>query len=98
MKTIWKYPFRVDDRFSIDMPKGAKVVHAQSQNLRTHIWALVDTEADIEKRWFRVYGTGAEIVGKIDWIDGPDSPELISFVCTFPMAGAQLIWHLFEEL
>ena len=95
MKTIWKYPFTVDDRFSIDMPKGARVLHAQSQNLRMHIWALVDTGAEIEKRWFRVYGTGHEIVQKIEWID--DEAE-VRHIATFPMAGAQLIWHLFEEL
>ena len=95
MKTIWKYPFKIDNRFSLDMPKGAEILHVQSQNMAPHLWAMVDTEAGTIKRWFRIYGTGVEIVGKIEWVD--DEAE-IRHVGTFPMAGSQLIWHLFEEL
>ncbi len=72
------------------MPKGAKILHVQSQNMSPHLWAEVDTEARVVKRWFRVYGTGAEIC--------VDDTERIEYRCTFPMAASQLIWHLFEEL
>lgn len=58
MQTIWKFPFELTDKFTIDMPKGAKVLTVQVQNEHPCIWALVNDKAPVEKRTFSLVGTG----------------------------------------
>lgn len=86
MKTIYKYPFLVEDEFPIQMPKGAEILHVASQGPQPCIWALVDTSEDPEYRYFRVFGTGHSM----------DSDAELFYVGTFPQGP--FVWHLFELL
>jgi hypothetical protein len=63
-KIIWKYEATVQDVIEINMPKGAEILTIDNQYSKRPtlcIWALVDPKNEIEKRSFRVYGTGHPI-------------------------------------
>lgn len=83
---IWKFEFDIHDRITIQMPKGAKILHVECQDNMPCIWALVNADAPRETRSFRIVGTGHPI---------PDIADL-RHVATFQMADGQLVWHLFE--
>lgn len=88
MKAIWKYPLRVTDLQAIEMPKGAQVLTAQTQNGSVCIWALVDPSEATEKRAFAVIGTGHPI----------EQAEQLRYVSTFQIHGGSLVFHVFEVI
>ena len=66
MKTIFKYEVapRVapnNPTVTLALPEGAKVLTAATQNDRIFLWAEVDTDKPVEKRFFQVFGTGHEM-------------------------------------
>lgn len=61
MKTIYKYELEGRHVTMLKMPKGANVVSFDMQNGKYCIWAIVNTEAPMEERFFSVVGTGWEI-------------------------------------
>lgn len=83
MRTVWKFPVRTVEA-TISMQMGAQIVHFAAQGGRPTIWAIVDTEAKLERRHFRVFGTGEELdpifnTHRGTCFDGP------------------YVWHLFEN-
>jgi len=81
MKAIYKYTVDKDPTF-ISIPKGAKIVHVDKQRDSACFWAIVDTEARMENRIFRVVGTGWDISGYYyigTYQDGP------------------FVWHIVEQ-
>ena len=88
MKRIYKYPVRIDDVQTIDLPQGAEVLSVQVQEGSPYIWACVNPSAKSEPRQFRLYGTGHPIEGDY----------LLKFVGTFQLFGGRLVYHLFEEV
>ena len=58
MKTIWKYPLTVTDYQSVRMPKGAEILSVADQQGELCVWALVDSDAELEDRMFYIFGTG----------------------------------------
>lgn len=85
-KTVWKFALPLEDVAGVDMPQGAHVLHVAAQHEVPTLWALVDPNAPLERRYFRFAGTGH-----------PIKPEHAGrFVGTFFMAGGSLVWHLFE--
>ena len=87
-KVIWKYPVPVTDLFEVEMPIGAEVITVQMQGGAPYMWALVDSNRELETRFFRVAGTGNPL---------PDTMDLFGYLGTFQMLGGQLVWHLFER-
>ena len=87
MRSIWKYHVLQEDRFAITMPAGAEVLCVQPQGSELQLWALVDTNALREERWFRTYGTGH-----------PFAEVAQRYVGTYQLLGGRLVFHLFEEL
>lgn len=93
MKTIWKFPFQIDDSFKVTMPYGAEILTVQTQGIGMlgqelpHMWAIVDPEAHKVARWFRILGTGHDVPNDV----------VLRYIGTFQMAEGRLIWHLFEE-
>jgi hypothetical protein len=83
MRTIWKFPFDVADEITIEMPKGAKVVHVGPIWPMHNLWAIVDTEAPLEERKFSIRGTGH-----------PLPPRSAKYVGTW--WADPFVWHLFE--
>ena len=52
MKRIYKY--KLKDGRGVEMPIGAKVLTIQKQNGLPYIWALVDTDAECDFRYFEI--------------------------------------------
>jgi len=57
MKTIYKYTI-VPQKEDISLPSGAVVLAVSFQGEDLCLWAEVDTEAELETRYFRIFGTG----------------------------------------
>jgi hypothetical protein len=87
---VYKYQVPIADMFSLDLPKGAKILSFHfAQHEQPNIWALVDeTQEATERRDFFLAGTGHPV---------PNAPDLdLTFIGTALMAGGALVWHLFE--
>lgn len=90
MKTIYKYELLPDDKnpFEIKMPKGAEILTVQSQNGNAQIWAVVNTDSEMESRFFETFGTGHEM---------PDDRGVDrKYIGTFQLPP--LVFHVFERL
>ncbi len=86
MKRVYKYFLEVNDEVSVYMPKGARVLSVQVQDGRPCIWAAVDPSERVEKRRFRIAGTGHPI--EDDVVEG--------FIGTIQMYDGRLVFHVFE--
>jgi len=85
MQTIYKYQIHVDDRQTVLMPRGARVLSVDVQRGVPCVWALIDTDSPEENRTFGMCGTGH-----------PCPYDASQFVGTFQMHGGDLIFHLFD--
>lgn len=62
MRTIWKYQIPIKDYFELELPQGAEILTVQMQYGEPQLWALVDPNAQLEFRLFRLSGTGHPII------------------------------------
>jgi hypothetical protein len=86
LRTIHKYPLELaEERVVISMPAGAQVLRVAAQHGRPCIWAVVNTEAPMVEREFRVAGTGREL---------PGYPGEYVGTCDI----GEYVWHVFEDL
>lgn len=81
MKQIWK--FRLNT--TIQMPMDAQILTVQKQDGEPTIWAMVNTENELETRNFTIIGTGNSF-------DDKD----IKYIGTFQ--DSPFVWHLFENV
>lgn len=81
MLTVWKFDLTLGPQH-IQMPRGAKLLSAQTQGDKPCLWALVDDQALTEQRRVAVVGTGHA------------APEDAQFVATFQMGW--LVFHVFD--
>jgi len=87
MITIWKYEIPIEDgNFSISMPVGSKILSFQVQKGTPMIWCRVNTDLDLIKRVFKLYGTGHPFENK----DG-------KYIGSIQLYNGDLIFHLFEK-
>ena len=90
MLTVHKYKIPKPKKavaFSIDLPKGAKILTVQSQNNKPQIWILLNSARDLtETRNFFVMVTGGLIM---------EEKEL-NYVGTFQMDEGNFVGHVFE--
>jgi hypothetical protein len=70
------------------MPKGAEILTVQRQGNMACIWAIVDPNADRERRVFEVFGTGQSM--------HDDMGVEREYVNTFQQGP--YVWHVFERL
>lgn len=87
MKTIWKYPLRVEQSQIIEMPHGAELLSIQLQGDQPMLWALVDPHNSKATRAILMYGTGWEMPGGM-------SLQLI-YIDTVQIGA--LVWHYFDR-
>lgn len=91
MRTIYKYPFQVDDEVWIALPYGAEILSVQKQGASPLgslvLWALVDTDEPPEDRRLLIRGTGHE------------ASSILSrrYVGSVQEQGGALVWHVFED-
>lgn len=85
-KAIWKFPLLlIDAPQLVMMPEGAEILTAQMQGNSVCVWALVNTKAPTERRFFEIAGTGNRM---------PDANR--RYVST--TQSGPLVWHVFERL
>lgn len=58
MITVYKYPVKMEEDFSVRMPAGATVVHVGMQDGEPQMWCRVDTDQPERSQLFGVFGTG----------------------------------------
>lgn len=85
MRTVFKYILPVAIMQDVKMPIGAQILHIGSQIPMDGIviWALIDTNAELETRTFLVTGTGHAV---------PDEVEYIGTSIMEPF-----VWRVWEE-
>ena len=86
---IYKYPLPIGEMvYGVDIPKGARVlscgVDAKGEVV---VWAEVDTDAPIEKRFFDIVPTGQQV----------SSTLLGRFIGTVSLNGAAIILHIYDD-
>lgn len=86
MKTIYKYQLDVTDVQTLHIPKNSKILNIQTQKNTPCIWALIDTDNDIEDRKFAIYGTGNECSSCYE-----------EYIGTFQIENGSLVFHVFES-
>ena len=82
MKTIYKYPLTSRD-CTLTLPAGAEILTVKLQNDIPTLWAIVDTDEDLNfSRHICIVGTGWGLGDNMEYIttylDGP------------------FVWHVFE--
>ena len=87
MKTIWKYVLPTQERVTLQMPDGAKVLTAGEQQGDLVLWALVDPNAPLSNRHFHICSTGHSTA--LATKEG-----YVGTVQTWPLG---LVWHIFEQ-
>ena len=86
MRTIHKFPLKLTDDQTIELPDGAKILSVQWQMNGLMLWALVDCHNALTPRHVMIRGTGHDV---------PDyAVEHISTVIT---ECGGLVWHVFER-
>lgn len=83
---IFKYPFHIDDQFTVMLPPHNKVIHAGLDPSGTPcIWAEVDTSTPAAYLHpFFVRGTGHEV------------PENAKHIGSFVDGG--FVWHIYSGI
>lgn len=66
MKAIYKYPLPVQEKHTIELPKGARIIRVEDVDGLFFLWAIVDTEAEKENRFLEFYKTGQPITTPLD--------------------------------
>lgn len=87
-RRIFRYEVPVDDRdHRVHLPEYVRIVKIGARRTdAVEFWGLV-TGSDLSyDRVFRVLGTGQPIPNGYEYIGTPE-----------PVAGGQLVWHLFER-
>jgi hypothetical protein len=82
---IYKYLVPGVGSGPIEMPKGAHCLFAREQHNAAYIWALVDPDAEKEKRYFLAAETGAVII-----------PDDSRYLGTAMLEGGAYVLHIFE--
>lgn len=86
MKTIWKFELLVTDEVTIQMPRGAEILHVAPTITPAflQIWAVVDPKAAKVGRRLSIRGTGHEL--------GSVGEHLAT------VQADSLVWHIFEAV
>lgn len=90
-RAIWKYHFRTTDEFKMSMPKGSKVLSAQTFHSVPTLLVEVDTrEKDKEERCFKIFPSGQ--------VDSVMSSIHGEFVGSYFEVKDGPIWYIFETI
>lgn len=92
--TIWKFPIKVMDFQTVEMPLGAQIISVQPQNGVLCMWALVDSEQnkkELRRLW--VFGTGNPIEGSA--YDAFHQGKMIHLAT---VKDGSFVWHVFESI
>ncbi|MBA7688460.1 hypothetical protein ES703_96941 [subsurface metagenome] len=88
MKRIFKYGIPPTNHFELVLPLNAEILTFQSQKEGFYIWAIIEEGLNVEKRYFRLAGTGHDLT--------EDFPKIKKYIGTAQIADGGLVFHLFE--
>ena len=89
MKTIHKYQLTQtssERTMTVEMPQFHEIVRLDLQNNVITIWAIVDTDTQLYKETFHIFGTGHRI------------PEHSKFEYVGTIFQFGFVWHIFHEV
>lgn len=99
MRMIYKYPLKIADSQLVDLPADAYVLKVDEQSGELFVWALVDTEAQTEKREFRIVGTGNPVPDDLNLRYAKDAgitaKDYMFFHLNSVVMSTGLVWHVF---
>ncbi len=78
---VYKYKTATDG--TVDLPEGAKVIHAELFGHEITLWCIIDPSERNETRKFVIVGTGQEIPNDLIHIQSFIQPPFV--------------WHIFEK-
>jgi len=88
MKTIARYPFHLEDNFTLMLPVWAKILTVQMVRDEPSLFALVDEQPQTqESRRFFLFGANACI--------DPALIDPLTYVGTFQNWDQNMVFHLF---
>jgi hypothetical protein len=91
MRTIYKYTLPFMEVSKLKLPKGAKVIRCDGFDGFIFMWAIIDTEAEIEERTFYLFKTGAKMPD--------DILERYRYLgCGAIFVQMELMMYVFEEV
>jgi hypothetical protein len=86
MRTVWKYPLRLEEKFTIEMPQGSVPLHVDIDGSgRPCVWATVEPDAPIEEYTYHLRGTGH-----------PSPTPKPAYVGT--VKDGSFFWHVYRDL
>jgi diguanylate cyclase (GGDEF)-like protein len=89
MRSIWRFPLELDERMTVRMPAGARILHAAVNAAGVPcLWAEVDTEAPLRDRRMTCVGTGG-------WLPDGRGPHIATFLTD--VDGDEYVFHLYDE-
>ena len=96
MHQIFKYwlnlNYGITNPIEIEMPVGAKILSIQNQNDQIALWAIVNNEAEMETRKFKVVGIGWDLNSPVGLSKGLSVDNYIGTVQI-----DEFVWHVFEK-
>ena len=88
-KQVWKFPLGVGHKHVIQMPEGAKFIHAHVAAATPTLWAIVDTEAPLQDHTFLMFETGHDLAELGEY-------RFNEYVGTVHVGW--YVWHIFEVI
>lgn len=88
MKVIYKYRLPFQEVAKVTMPKDATIIRIDGLDGALWIWAIVDTNQDLEVRTFNLYKTGGVMPDNIN--------EAAYFGCGAIFVQMELMMYVFE--
>lgn len=65
-RVIFKYQMPVLESFTMQLPKNAEIIRVEDQDGMFWMWAVVNTDAELEDRNFLAFKTGAKMPDNVN--------------------------------
>ncbi len=88
MNVIYKYQLPILEKFTLQLPKGAKILRVDVVEGVPNLWALVNKHAVEDERKFEMYKTGQDIGTDTDYMKYLGNLKLF--------VGQELCLYVFE--
>jgi hypothetical protein len=102
MLTVHKFPLAMRDIVLLNMPEKCLITKVEAQGDEVMIWAIVNTEAPMAWRSFRIFETGAKLDPKLadeSWdpiIEKAPFGVTLDFIATVQLPP--YVYHVFERV
>lgn len=84
MKTIWKFPLKLEAQYELEMPSHSELLHVGRQGGYYMLWALCDPARSLQRRKFFTFATGE-----------PFEPQGKQYLAT--VHYGEYVWHIYTE-